>query len=244
VLPLGRWVHEQRRAHRQGTLDEHRRERLDEQGMVWEPGDEAWEAKIALFRSYHRVHGHLAPKQETLWQDENGTEQPIGQHLVNLRRPQGLGKNQERAEQRAAQLKEIDPDWNAPWPLEAAALGDPARPRRRRTRRPAARHHPRRRRRRRRPRPLDPPAGTGLAPPQHRTAAAPHHPRHPPGQAPLPRTGGRRGPAARRVPPRPGHLAQYIDTHDTHTVKRTHTETVVIVGQEHQVRLGVWISNT
>ncbi len=27
--------------------------------MVWEPGEEAWEAKLALFRSYH-AHGHLA----------------------------------------------------------------------------------------------------------------------------------------------------------------------------------------
>lgn len=55
--PLGRWVHQQRRAHRAGELDPHRKELLDDAGMVWEPGDEAWENKLAAFRSYRRAHG-------------------------------------------------------------------------------------------------------------------------------------------------------------------------------------------
>lgn len=42
---------------------------------------------------------------------------PIGQHIANLRRKGGLGKDPERAAVRAAQLAEIDPDWNCPWPL-------------------------------------------------------------------------------------------------------------------------------
>ncbi len=37
--------------------------------------------------------------------------------MVNLRRKGGLGKDEERAEQRAAQLADIDRDWNCPWPL-------------------------------------------------------------------------------------------------------------------------------
>ncbi|MFF8919000.1 helicase associated domain-containing protein [Streptomyces sp. NPDC015032] len=46
---------------------------------------------------------------------------PIGQHMANLRRKgakNGLGKDPERAAVRAAQLTEIDPDWNCPWPLD------------------------------------------------------------------------------------------------------------------------------
>lgn len=45
---------------------------------------------------------------------------PVGQHMANLRRKgakNGLGKDPEQAALRAAQLTEIDPDWNCPWPL-------------------------------------------------------------------------------------------------------------------------------
>ncbi|WP_331745582.1 helicase associated domain-containing protein, partial [Streptomyces mirabilis] len=121
AFPLGRWVHQQRKALRAGELDDHRKELLDaeEAGMVWEPGDEAWENKLAALRSYHRAHGHLAPRQDAVW-GESDTEGlvPIGQHLANLRRKGGLGKDPERATARAAQLTAIDPDWNCPWPLD------------------------------------------------------------------------------------------------------------------------------
>jgi hypothetical protein len=122
-FPLGRWVHQQRKALRAGELDPHRKELLDlpEAGMVWEPGEEAWEAKLAALRSYRRATGHLAPRQDAVWTDPaDGIEVPIGQHMANLRRKgakNGLGKDPKRAEQRAAQLAAIDPDWNCPWPL-------------------------------------------------------------------------------------------------------------------------------
>ncbi|GAA2504664.1 DEAD/DEAH box helicase [Streptomyces gobitricini] len=118
--PLGRWVHQQRRAHRAGELDPHRKELLDDAGMIWEPGDEAWENRLAAFRSYRRAHGHLAPRQDAVW-GEGEAMVPIGQHLANLRRKgakNGLGKDPERAAVRAAQLAEIDPDWDCPWPLD------------------------------------------------------------------------------------------------------------------------------
>jgi superfamily II DNA or RNA helicase len=121
-FPLGRWVHQQRKALRAGELEDRRKKLLDapEAGMVWEPGEEAWEAKLAALRSYRRATGHLAPRQDAVW-GEGHAMVPVGQHMANLRRrgaKNGLGKDPERAAERAAQLTAIDPDWNCPWPLD------------------------------------------------------------------------------------------------------------------------------
>lgn len=121
-FPLGRWVHQQRKALRAGELEDRRKVLLDapEAGMIWEPGEEAWEAKLAALRSYRRATGHLAPRQDAVWGEGEATV-PIGQHMANLRRKgtkNGLGKDPERAAERAAQLTEIDPDWDCPWPLD------------------------------------------------------------------------------------------------------------------------------
>jgi hypothetical protein len=114
-------VHQQRKALRAGELEDRRKTLLDapEAGMVWEPGEEAWETKLAALRSYRRATGHLAPRQDAVW-GESETEGlvPIGQHLANLRRKGGLGKDPERAARRAQQLAAIDPDWDCPWPLD------------------------------------------------------------------------------------------------------------------------------
>ncbi|WP_254408385.1 helicase associated domain-containing protein [Streptomyces sp. AC495_CC817] len=117
-FPLGRWVHQQRKALRAGELEERRKTLLDapEAGMVWEPGEEAWENKLAVLRSYHRATGHLAPRQDAVW-GEGEAMVPIGQYMANLRRKGGLGKDAKRAEERAKQLAAIDPDWDCPWPL-------------------------------------------------------------------------------------------------------------------------------
>ncbi|MFF3129092.1 Helicase associated domain protein [Streptomyces sp. NPDC057908] len=121
-FPLGRWVHQQRKALRAGELEERRKTLLDapEAGMVWEPGEEAWENKLAALRSYRRATGHLAPRQDAVW-GEGQAMMPIGQHMANLRRKgqkNGLGKDPERAAKRAAQLTAIDTDWDCPWPLD------------------------------------------------------------------------------------------------------------------------------
>ncbi|MFD9377831.1 Helicase associated domain protein [Streptomyces sp. NPDC059999] len=118
-FPLGRWVHQQRKALRADELEERRKTLLDapEAGMVWEPGEEAWENKLAALRSYRRATGHLAPRQDAMW-GEGEAMVPIGQHMANLRRKGGLGKDPKRAEERAKQLAAIDEDWNCPWPLD------------------------------------------------------------------------------------------------------------------------------
>ncbi|MFE5898245.1 Helicase associated domain protein [Streptomyces sp. NPDC056488] len=118
AFPLGRWVHQQRKALRAGELEDRRKTLLDapEAGMVWEPGEEAWENKLATLRSYRRATGHLAPRQDAVW-GEGEAMVPIGQHMANLRRKGGLGKDPERAAVRAQQLAAVDEDWNCPWPL-------------------------------------------------------------------------------------------------------------------------------
>ncbi|MET9323709.1 Helicase associated domain protein [Streptomyces sp. NPDC003038] len=121
AFPLGRWVHQQRKALRAGELEERRKLLLDapEAGMVWEPGEEAWEAKLATLRSYRRATGHLAPRQDAVWDDPaGGGPVPVGQYMANLRRKGGLGKDAERAAARAQQLAAIDEDWNCLWPLD------------------------------------------------------------------------------------------------------------------------------
>ncbi|MFF2721559.1 helicase associated domain-containing protein [Streptomyces sp. NPDC058011] len=78
-----------RKSLRAGELEERRKTLLDapEAGMVWEPGEEAWEAKLAALRSYRRATGHLAPRQDQVWDDPvGGSAVPIGQHMANLRR--------------------------------------------------------------------------------------------------------------------------------------------------------------
>ncbi|MFJ3505742.1 Helicase associated domain protein [Streptomyces sp. NPDC090135] len=122
AFPLGRWVHQQRKALRAGELEDRRKTLLDapEAGMVWEPGEEAWEAKLAVLRSYRRATGHIAPRQDAMW-GEDDEMVPVGQYMANLRRKgakNGLGKDEDTATTRAAQLAAIDKDWNCPWPLD------------------------------------------------------------------------------------------------------------------------------
>ncbi|MDX3697601.1 Helicase associated domain protein [Streptomyces europaeiscabiei] len=121
AFPLGRWVHQQRKTLRAGELEDRRKTLLDapEAGMVWEPGEEAWENKLAALRSYRRAMGHLAPRQDAVWGEGEGEAMvPVGQHAANLRRKGGLGKDAERAAVRAQQLAAVDEDWNCPWPLD------------------------------------------------------------------------------------------------------------------------------
>ncbi|MGW4732652.1 Helicase associated domain protein [Streptomyces shenzhenensis] len=246
AFPLGRWVHQQRRVYRAGELDPHRKTLLDEAGMVWEPGDEAWENKLAALRSFHRAHGHLAPRRDAVWGDADSELVPVGEHMANLRRKDGLGKNPARAAVRAAQLSAIDPDWNCPWPLDwqrhhrvLADLVDAdgslpyiapgvlfegddlGRWLQRQTREWFQLTEEQQRRL----------SGLGVKPAE-RSAPASTEGTKASGKA----SAFQRGLAA---------LAQWIQREGTHkAVPRGHIETVVVDGQEHQHKLGVWISNT
>jgi hypothetical protein len=243
---LGRWVHQQRRTYRAGELDDHRKTLLDEAGMVWEPGDEAWENKLAALRSFHRAHGHLAPRRDAVWGDADSELVPVGEHMANLRRKDGLGKNPQRAATRATQLAAIDPDWNCPWPLDwqrhYRVLADLA------TDEPHSRLPD-----------IQPGVqfeGDDLGKwlqrqrrswaelseeQQQRLTALGITPAEPPTPTPSAKGGGKAAAFQRGL----AALAQWIQREGAlKVVPRGHVETIVIDGQEHQHKLGVWISNT
>ncbi|MFF9673682.1 Helicase associated domain protein [Streptomyces eurythermus] len=246
AFPLGRWVHQQRRVYRAGELDDHRKMLLDEAGMVWEPGDEAWEAKLAALRSFHRAHGHLAPRRDAVWGGAEGELVPVGEHMANLRRKGGLGKNPERAAARAAQLAAIDPDWNCPWPLDwqrhYRVLADLA----------ADEPHGRLpdiqpgvqfegddlgkwlQRQRRNWAELSEEQ-------QQRLTALGVKPAERPAPAPTAKDGGKTSAFQRGLVA----LTQWVQREGVQkAVPRGHVECIVIDGQKHQHKLGVWISNT
>ncbi|MFE8916967.1 Helicase associated domain protein [Streptomyces globisporus] len=249
-FPLGRWVHQQRKALRAGELEERRKTLLDAPGagMVWEPGEEAWETKLAALRSYRRATGHLAPRQNAVW-GEGEAMVPIGQHMANLRRKGGLGKDAERATMRAKQLAAVDEDWDCPWPLDwqrhhrvLADLvdADGILP----TIEPGVlfegddlgkwlqrQKHP----------------GTWaqlLPAQQERLAALGIKATASPAPAPA-TTSATKGPSKAQQAFQRGlaALAQYTAREGESSVKRTHREKVVIDGQEHDLALGIWYSN-
>ncbi|MFF0219929.1 DEAD/DEAH box helicase [Streptomyces vinaceus] len=107
AYPLGRWLSDQRRAFRAGTMTGERAEELEELGIVWDTADAGFAENLAAARAYYEQHGTLAaPRHAT------ALDRAVGQWLTNVRRPGGLGKDPVRAEERAAALATIDEDWN------------------------------------------------------------------------------------------------------------------------------------
>lgn len=112
-FPLGRWLSDQRRAMRAGTMLPERAEDLEALGVVWDPADAAWEENLGAARAYAVAYGTLSAPVTAMIMDR-----PVGQWLANARKRNGLGKDVERAQRRAAQLAAIDPDWNPAWPVD------------------------------------------------------------------------------------------------------------------------------
>ncbi|MFD4914725.1 Helicase associated domain protein [Streptomyces virginiae] len=107
AFPLGRWLSDQRRAYRAGTMTGERAAELEELGIVWDTADAGFEQNLGAARAYYDLHGTLAAPRGAAIMDVQ-----VGQWLTNIRRPGGLGKDPVRAARRAAQLAAIDPDWN------------------------------------------------------------------------------------------------------------------------------------
>ncbi|MFB6513671.1 Helicase associated domain protein [Streptomyces virginiae] len=107
AFPLGRWLSDQRRAYRAGTMTGERAAELEELGVVWDTADAGFEANLGAARAYYELHGSLAAPRGAAIMDVQ-----VGQWLTNIRRPGGLGKDPVRAARRAAALAAVDPDWN------------------------------------------------------------------------------------------------------------------------------------
>ncbi|MFJ9945789.1 DEAD/DEAH box helicase [Streptomyces erythrochromogenes] len=245
-FPLGRWLSDQRRAYRAGTMTGERAAELEGLGIVWDTADAGFEENLGAARAYYELHGTLAaPRGAT------ALDQAVGQWLTNVRRPGGLGKDPERAERRAAALAAIDPDWHpgmlgwtVDWQRHYAyltqLLAEGTRPaaivpgvtrhgedvgrwlatQRRNWNRLNAEQQRR----------LE---ALGVKKPARaRTTAVKT------AMASGPRAGGdgfQRGLKA---------LQQYTAREGSVTVPRAHVEDVVIGGDEHSVRLGIWLTNT
>ncbi|MFG2433002.1 Helicase associated domain protein [Streptomyces sp. NPDC048590] len=110
---LGSWVSEQRRAFAAGTLKTWRTDLLNETGMVWSVADAGFWRTLTAARQYHTVHGTLAAPRDAVAEGV-----AVGQWLANLRRPGGLGTDPQRADERRRALEAIDPDWNPRWSVE------------------------------------------------------------------------------------------------------------------------------
>ncbi|MGW7244414.1 helicase associated domain-containing protein [Streptomyces sp. NPDC054804] len=115
--PLGVWIADQRRYYAAGTLEAARVAELEALGMVWSVQASAWEAGLAVVRSYAEVHGHLLPPTTAVWGGDNF---PIGVWLKNQRAAaRKAAENTERraAGERASPTPESchRPVWR-PWP--------------------------------------------------------------------------------------------------------------------------------
>ncbi|MEU3317352.1 helicase associated domain-containing protein [Streptomyces sp. NPDC006662] len=107
AYPLGRWLSDQRRAYRAGTMTSQRASDLEQPGILWDTADVSFAENLAAARAYYELHGMLAvPRYAT------ALDKPVGQWLTNVRRPGGLSKDPDRAARRTASLAAIDKDWN------------------------------------------------------------------------------------------------------------------------------------
>ncbi|MEV8529414.1 helicase associated domain-containing protein [Streptomyces sp. NPDC052000] len=254
AYPLGRWLSDQRRAWRAGQMPSKLADDLDALGIVWDTADAQFAENLAAARAYFAEARTLAaPRHAT------ALDKPVGQWLTNIRRPGGLGKDPKRAKVRAEQLAAVAPEWNPAqlgWTVDwqrhyvglAALLNEGALLTgivpgvtyrgddigRWLTRQQRDFHR------------LNDEQQTRLTKLGIEATAAP-------AQRPAPTSASdgsksrtavagmtrsadafRRGLAA---------LAQYIEREQRTVIPRQHTEPITIDGQDHDVRLGVWISN-
>jgi hypothetical protein len=245
AYPLGRWLSDQRRALRAGQMSSERADELEALGIMWDTADAAFAENLAAARAYYAEAGTLAaPRHAT------ALDKPVGQWLANIRRPGGLGKDPVRAQTRAEQLAAVDKEWNPAvlgWTIDwqrhhigltallaaGAQLGDivPGVTWRgddigrwlARQRRDFAR----------------------LNEEQHkRLAKCGVQPAVQARKAPVP--GGAKSGTARGAEAFTrglAALAQYVQREQRTVVPRQHTEQITVDSQDHEVRLGVWVSH-
>ncbi|WP_282089327.1 DEAD/DEAH box helicase [Streptomyces tendae] len=109
ATPLGQWVAEQRRAYTAGQMTGQRARRLEQLGMVWSLADERFQENLEAAKAYYAQHWTLcAPRSAKM------LDRPLGMWLANLRRPGALDGHPEWK----TALEAVDEDWNPEWPAE------------------------------------------------------------------------------------------------------------------------------
>ncbi|MFH8797595.1 Helicase associated domain protein [Streptomyces sp. NPDC017941] len=236
ATPLGQWVAEQRRAYGAGEMSGQRARRLEQLGMVWSVADERFQENLEAARAYYEDHWTLCAPRSAVALDRQ-----VGQWLSNLRRPGALDGHPEWEQA----LREVDEDWNPGWPatwqrhyaaaremlVEESVLAYVE---------PGVTVHG-----------MDigkwlakqrqPAVWAGLMDGQRERLERlgiqplPPEPEAPDKPSSAPVSAFERGVAA---------LAQYKAREGSVAVPRGHTEPVVVDGQEHQVKLGVFLSNS
>ncbi|MFD0319393.1 DEAD/DEAH box helicase [Streptomyces flavalbus] len=109
AYPLGSWVAEQRRAYGAGQMSGLRARRLEKLGMVWSLADERFQENLEAAKAYYDQHWTLCAPRSAV-----ALSRPVGQWLSNLRRAGALDGHPAWA----TALKEVDEDWNPPWPAD------------------------------------------------------------------------------------------------------------------------------
>ncbi|MFJ2833509.1 Helicase associated domain protein [Streptomyces sp. NPDC087263] len=239
ATPLGQWVAEQRRAYGAGEMNGQRAQRLERLGMVWSMADERFQENLEAAKAYYDQHWTLcAPRTAAM------LDRPLGMWLANLRRPGALDDHPDWK----TALEAVDEDWNPAWPADwqrhYAALRELVADEDGQARgvdvlpgvtvhgmdigRWAAKQQ-------------TPAIWQALTEGQHErlealgvVAPAPQ-PEAPAKPSTTPVGAFERGVAA---------LAQYKARTGSVTVPRGHTETIMVDGQEHPVKLGVFLSNS
>ncbi|MGW5331061.1 Helicase associated domain protein [Streptomyces sp. NPDC004014] len=128
AFPLGQWVADARRIYTRGTMGPERVAQLEKLGMVWSHYDVAWEEGLAAARGWAKEHGHLAAPTDATHQGYR-----VGLFLKNARaaarraavneQRQAEGLPVESAagalpQERHEQLDDIDPAWCPAWPID------------------------------------------------------------------------------------------------------------------------------
>ncbi|MGW6015816.1 Helicase associated domain protein [Streptomyces sp. NPDC055210] len=109
ATPLGQWVAEQRRAYGAGQMTGQRAARLEKLGMVWSLADERFQENLEAARAYYDDHWTLCAPRSAV-----ALDRPVGQWLSNLRRPGALEGHPEWE----TALSEVDADWDPKWPAD------------------------------------------------------------------------------------------------------------------------------
>jgi Helicase associated domain len=99
---LSVWVASLRRQHKAGRLTAERRERLEEQGFVWDAREAAWDAMLAALRTFVAEHGHASVPREAAG---------LGELAVWLQRQRQLQRRGKLSAERAKQLEALGVAW-------------------------------------------------------------------------------------------------------------------------------------